>query len=81
MCLLQSKAPPISKIDPTLLFLPAFKMYRHDISTVLTEALSPQSQPFLSLRLGDNVNIVIVHTRRKIFALDYTICSYEDEEL
>ena len=35
MCLLQSKAPPISKIDPTLLFLPVFKMYRHDISTLL----------------------------------------------
>jgi hypothetical protein len=35
MCLLQSKAPPISKIYPTLLFLPVFIMYSHGIFTLL----------------------------------------------
>ena len=35
MCLLQSKAPSISKIYPTLLFLPVFKMYSHGMFTLL----------------------------------------------
>ena len=35
MCLLQSKAPPISKIYPTLLFLPVFIMYSQGIFTLL----------------------------------------------
>ena len=36
MCLLQAKAPSISKIYPTLLFLPVFIMYSHGIFTLLS---------------------------------------------
>ena len=55
MCLLQSKAPPISEIDPTLFFLPIFMTYL----LYFTEALSPQSPPFYVFE----TNIAILHIR------------------
>ena len=78
MCLLQSKAPPISKIDPTLLFLPVFKMYRQrHIYFIALKHLFHSLHPSISPRLGD-FHVVIVHISGKIFAVDHTIGSYED---